>query len=95
MRSFYVNKDNFVFTKIGILLNLKISLKDKIITYNRKEYRELYIICYDYFDPMGICEECLVHVNNVMLFFQGNLLLTKIAEKILFSVTKEIEEFYA
>ena len=95
MRSFYVNRDNFISTKIGVCLNIKMFLKDRTILHEGKEYRELYIICQDYFNPMGINKEYLCHINVATLFFQGSLLLTKATEKILFSITKEIEDFYA
>ena len=91
----FIDKDNFIPTKMGVYLSIKMFLKDRTILHEGKEYRELYIICQDYFDPMGINEEYLCHINVETLFFQDSLLLTKAVEKILFSITKEIEDFYA
>ena len=64
MLNLYINKDNFIPTKMGVLLSLKIFLTDaKPKIYLEDEYYVLHTICYDYFDPMGAYEEFCSHVN--------------------------------
>ena len=98
MLNFYIDKDNFIPTKMGVLLNLKIFLADvKPKIYLGEEYYAIHTICYDYFDPigsMGTYEEFYSHVSS-KLFSEDSSALTKIAKIAMFKVTMEIEDFYA
>jgi len=95
MLNFYTDKDNFIPTKMGVLLNLKIFLTDaKPKIYLEDEYYALHTVCYDYFDSMGAYVEFCSHVN-LKLFSEDSSALTKIAKLAVFKVTMESEDFYA
>ena len=95
MSNLYIDKDNFIPTKKGVLLKLKIFLVDcKPRIYLGKDYYTFHTICYDYLDPVGTHEESYSSVGSELLSKDSSA-LTKIAKVVVFKVTMEIEDFYA